>query len=32
MMYKFRSMRTNAEENGPLLSSDNDPELPVGEK
>ena len=27
MMYKFRSMRTNAEENGPLLSSDNDPRI-----
>ena len=27
MMYKFRSMYMNAEENGPLLSSDNDPRI-----
>ncbi|HEY2722803.1 MAG TPA: sugar transferase [Chitinophagaceae bacterium] len=26
-MYKFRSMHLNAEENGPLLSSDNDPRI-----
>ncbi|MFI5186257.1 MAG: sugar transferase [Chitinophagales bacterium] len=26
-MYKFRSMYTNAEKNGPLLSSDNDPRI-----
>ncbi|HEX2847660.1 MAG TPA: sugar transferase [Chitinophagaceae bacterium] len=27
MMYKFRSMIVNAEENGPVLSSDNDPRI-----
>jgi polysaccharide biosynthesis protein PslA len=26
-MYKFRSMRVNAESNGPMLSSDNDPRI-----
>ena len=26
-MYKFRSMQMNAEKNGPLLSSDNDPRI-----
>jgi exopolysaccharide biosynthesis polyprenyl glycosylphosphotransferase len=26
-MYKFRSMQMNAEENGPMLSSDNDPRI-----
>ncbi len=27
VMYKFRSMHVNAEENGPFLSSDNDPRI-----
>jgi polysaccharide biosynthesis protein PslA len=27
MLYKFRSMKTNAEDNGPALSSDNDPRI-----
>jgi polysaccharide biosynthesis protein PslA len=27
MLYKFRSMKVNAEENGPALSSDNDPRI-----
>jgi polysaccharide biosynthesis protein PslA len=27
MMYKFRSMKTDAEPNGPALSSDNDPRI-----
>lgn len=30
-IYKFRSMRTDAEKNGPALSSDNDPRItPIG--